>query len=227
MSEPSQQPPKMDASYATAMSHFYRGEIGRIMQWRARIDTTTHWAITTTTTIFTVSFSVREVPHIIFAFNLAIVSVMLWIEARRYRFYDAFRARLRMLEAHFLVPMLMHDKKLLEGDWRQMLAEDLLIPCFKISAFEAVGRLLKRNYVFIYVIILVAWLTKISLHAPSPITNWTTFYEALHVGKTIPGWGIAVIFVVTVAVVLWLTIWTALKAAGEFSDIGRRKRWKF
>ncbi len=217
----------MDASYATAMSHFYRGEIGRIMQWRARIDTTTHWAITTTTTIFTVSFSVREVPHIIFAFNLAIVSVMLWIEARRYRFYDAFRARLRMLEAHFLVPMLMHDKKLLEGDWRQMLAEDLLIPCFKISAFEAVGRRLKRNYVFIYVIILVAWLTKISLHAPSPITNWTTFYEALHVGETIPGWGIAVIFVVTVAVVLGLTIWTAFKAAGEFSDIGRRKRWKF
>ena len=89
-----------DQGYITAMSHFYRGEIGRIMVWRQRLDTTTTWAITTTGTIFTVAFSFEKVPHLIFFFNLAIVLMMLWIEARRYRFYDAFRARVRMLEAH-------------------------------------------------------------------------------------------------------------------------------
>jgi uncharacterized membrane protein len=225
MSEPSQQPEKMDPSYVTAMSHFYRGEIGRIMQWRARIDNTTNWAITTTTTIFTVSFSVREVPHIIFAFNLAIVSIMLWIEARRYRFYDAFRARVRMLEAHFLVPVIMFDKKLTQGDWRRTLSEDLIIPSFKISAIEAVGRRLKRNYVFIYLIILIAWVTKVFLHAPSPIADWATFYAALHVGHSIPGWHVMVIFLGTAASVVGLTIWTALKAPGEFADLGPRKRW--
>lgn len=216
----------MDPSYVTAMSHFYRGEIGRIMQWRARIDNTTNWAITTTTTIFTVSFSVREVPHIIFAFNLAIVSIMLWIEARRYRFYDAFRARVRMLEAHFLVPVLMYDKELKQGDWRKMLSEDLLLPSFKISAIEAVGRRLKRNYVFIYLIILVAWVTKIFLHAKTPISNWATFYDALHVGETIPGWHVAVVFLATAVGVLSLTIWTAIKTPGEFADLGPRRRWK-
>lgn len=76
MNEP-EPPQKMDACYVTAMSHFYRGEIGRIMQWRARLDNTTNWAITTTATIFTVAFSVREVPHIIFIFNLGIVAIML------------------------------------------------------------------------------------------------------------------------------------------------------
>src|SRR6478736_1992007 len=110
---------KMDASYITAMSHFYRGEIGRIMQWRARLDNTTNWAITTTSTIFTVAFSIKSVPHIIFLFNLGIVSIMLWIEARRYRFYDAFRARVRMLEAHFLVPIVIQKTMILEGDWRK------------------------------------------------------------------------------------------------------------
>ena len=87
------------------MSHFYRGEIGRMMVWRQRLDTTTTWAITSTGTIFTVAFSFETVPHLIFFFNLAIVTIMLWIEARRYRFYDAFRARVRMLEAHFLTPV--------------------------------------------------------------------------------------------------------------------------
>ena len=77
------------------MSHFYRGELSRSMVGRQRLDATTTWAITTTSTICTVAFSLRDVPHLIFFFNLAVVSVMLWIEARRYRFYDAYRARVR------------------------------------------------------------------------------------------------------------------------------------
>src|SRR5258708_1505464 len=127
-------PTKMDNSYITAMSHFYRGEIGRIMQWRARLDKTTNWALPPPPPIFTVAFSLREVPHIIFLFNLAIVAIMLWIESRRYRFYDAFRARVRMLEAHFLVPVVLQSSTILQGDWRKLLCEDLLIPSFKISA---------------------------------------------------------------------------------------------
>ena len=65
--------PSPDQGYITAMSHFYRGEIGRMMVWRQRLDTTTTWAITSTGTIFTVAFSFETVPHLIFFFNLAIV----------------------------------------------------------------------------------------------------------------------------------------------------------
>src|SRR5215204_2816098 len=194
-----QLPPKMDNAYVTAMSHFYRAEIGRIMGWRARLDNTTNWAITTTSTIFTVAFSIESVPHIIFLFNLAIVGIMLWIEARRYRFYDAFRARVRMLEAHFLVPVVMQKTNILQGDWRKLLSEDLLIPSFKISTFEAIGRRLKRNYVFIFVVILIAWITKIFLHAIDPIENWPTFYRALAVNASIPSWLIATLFFGTFA----------------------------
>ncbi len=86
-----------DPGYVNAMSHFYRGELGRIMVWRQRLDMTTNWAITSSTAIITIAFSTRAVPHIIFFFNLAIVAVLLWIESRRYRFYDAFRARNRRI----------------------------------------------------------------------------------------------------------------------------------
>src|SRR6185295_5248513 len=183
----SRTPQRFENAYVTAMSHFYRGEMGRIMAWRGRLDPTTNWAITATSSIFTVAFSFDKVPHIIFFFNIAIVWVMLWIEARRYRFYDAFRARVRMLEAHFLVPIVAQNTQLLQGEWQKLVCEDLLLPSFKISKFEAIGRRLKRNYGFIFTIILCAWVTKIFLHAPGGITSFHTFYLALHAGK-LPSW---------------------------------------
>ena len=219
-------PPRSDTNYVTAMSHFYRGELGRIMSWRARLDNTTNWAITATSTIFTVAFSIERVPHIIFVFNLAIVTIMLWIEARRYRFYDAFRARVRMLEAHFLVPTVLQKTPGLEGDWRKLLAEDLLLPGFKMSAFEALGRRLKRNYVFIYIIILVAWLTKIFLHAQPPVRNWSTFYAALSVGNSIPSWFVAILLFTTLASVVSISLWVIFRSSGEFTDFGPRRNWK-
>ena len=221
-----QTPPQPDGHYVTAMSHFYRGEVGRIMAWRARLDNTTNWAITATSTIFTVAFSIERVPHIIFIFNIAIVTIMLWIEARRYRFYDAFRARVRMLEAHFLVPIVMQKTSMLEGDWRKLLAEDLIVPGFKISTFDAFGRRLKRNYVFIYVVILVAWITKIFLHAQPPIHSWTAFYHALSVGTSIPGWLVAIFLFSTLTGVVGVAYWAAVRLPGEFTDFGPRRNWK-
>jgi len=225
--QPGKAPPHFDPAYVTAMSHFYRGEISRIMAWRARLDPTTNWAITTTSTIFTVAFSIERVPHIIFFFNLAVVWVMLWIEARRYRFYDAFRARVRMLEAHFLVPLVAQNTSLLQGDWQKLVCEDLLIPSFKISAFEAVGRRLKRNYVFIFLIILVAWVTKIFLHATPKITSLLSFYNALQVGTSIPSWFVAFVFIATFLSIIGITIYISVKTTGEISEFpAHRSMWK-
>jgi uncharacterized membrane protein len=215
-----------DPGYVNAMSHFYRGEMGRIMVWRQRLDVTTNWAITSSTAIITIAFSSREVPHIIFFFNLAIVWVMLWVEARRYRFYDAFRARVRMLEAHFLVPMVMENRDLLQGEWKKLVCEDLILPSFKISTLEAVGRRLKRNYIFIFILILVAWITKIFLHGPAAMNNFSSFYHALRVGH-IPSWLIAFIFVGTFASVIGITIYVSKKSSGEISEFGtHRSLWR-
>ena len=211
-----------DPGYVTAMSHFYRGELGRIMVWRQRLDITTNWAITSSTAIITIAFSNREVPHIIFFFNLAIVWVMLWIEARRYRFYDAFRARVRMLEAHFLVPMVMENRAMLQGEWKKLVCEDLILPCFKISRLEAVGRRLKRNYVFIFILIMVAWVTKIFLHANAPLDGIPSFYRALRIGH-IPSWLVAFVFVGTLISVIGITIYVGQKTSGEISEFGAHR----
>ncbi len=215
--------PLRDQNYITVMSHFYRGELGRIMIWRQRLDTTTTWAITTTSTIFTVAFTLPEVPHLIFFFNLAIVAVMLWIEARRYRFYDAFRARVRMLESHFLVPMIMRNDQMIEGDWRKLVSEDLLIPAFKISRFEAIGRRLKRNYGFITIIIIAAWITKIYLHSPQKIDSPRDFYDALAIGQ-VPSWLVALALLGTFAGVVSIIIYISQRSTGEISEFGKTSR---
>jgi uncharacterized membrane protein len=215
-----------DPGYVNAMSHFYRGELGRIMVWRQRLDITTNWAITSSTAIITIAFSNRDVPHLIFFFNLAIVWGMLWIEARRYRFYDAFRARVRMLEAHFLVPMVMENREMLQGEWKKLVCEDLILPSFKISKLEAVGRRLKRNYVFIFILIMVAWVTKIFLHASMTLDGVPAFYRALRVGH-IPSWIVAAIFVATLASVIGITIYVSKKTTGEVSEFRtHRSLWK-
>src|SRR5213594_730241 len=215
-----------DPGYVNAMSYFYRGEMGRIMVWRQRLDVTTNWAITSSTAIITIAFSNRDVPHIIFFFNLAIVWGMLWIEARRYRFYDAFRARVRMLEAHFLVPMVMENREMLQGEWKKLVCEDLILPSFKITKLEAIGRRLKRNYVFIFILILVAWLTKIFLHASAPVQGLPAFYHSLRVGH-IPSWLVAGTFIATFVSVIGITIYVSKKSSGEITEFGaHRSLWR-
>lgn len=219
-----QPPPSLikDSCYVTAMSHFYRGELGRIMVWRQRLDVTTTWAITTTTTIIGAAFSFVNLPHIIFFFNVVVVWMMLWIESRRYRFYDAFRGRVRMLESHFLVPMVSQNPKILGGNWRNLVCEDLILPSFKITRLEAIGRRMKRNYVFIFAIILVAWTMKIMIHAKQPVHSFGAFYDALAVHE-LPSWFAGAVYFGTLIAMVVLTFWVSKTSNEEVSEFGVSK----
>lgn len=221
------QPSLRDSCYVSTMIHFYRGELSRIMIWRQRLDVTTTWAITGTTAIITVAFTYPHVPHIVFFFNLALVWIMLWIEARRYRFYDAFRGRVRMLESHFIMPMISQSQNLLDGEWRRLVCEDLILPSFKISKLEAVGRRMKRNYVFIFGIIMLAWTLKIFVHAKEPINSWGVFYHSLAV-HGLPSWFACLVYVGTILIVSALMIYvirTSTEEVHEFSA-GNTSLWR-
>lgn len=228
-SPPARQPdPNLkDPCYVNALSHFYRGELGRIMIWRQRLDVTTTWAITTSTTIIGFAFSIRDVPHIIFFFNLALVWIMLWIEARRYRFYDAFRGRVRMLESHFLVPMISQSPKILDGEWRRLVCEDLILPSFKISKLEAVARRLKRNYAFIFGFVMLAWTLKIFIHTKEPIRSFADFYHAMAVHQ-LPSWLAFGVYVGTILAISLLMIFMLRSTSEEVNEFGNSNSslWK-
>jgi uncharacterized membrane protein len=199
-------PPRAESKdYYTVMAHFYRGEIGRIMVWRQRLDVTTNWAIVAATGITTFAIGHEECGHIAFLFANLLVLLLLVIEARRYRYYDAFRARVRMLEAHLITPVLMADAALLQGDWRKTLAEDLLEPAFKISRWEAICRRFRRNYRWIFLILFSAWFLKAWMLLPPPHT-WRGFVAILESRQPLPPWMFWSALAGLAVALLWLNV---------------------
>ena len=74
---------------------------------------------------------------------------------------------------------------------------------------------------------MIAWITKIFLHADPHITSFGSFYEALGVRPSIPSWFVAVIFTVTFFSIVGIVIYIARKSSGEISEFGtRRAGWK-
>jgi hypothetical protein len=54
-------------------------------------------------------------------------------------------------------------------EWAESLAESLLAPSFPISVWEAVGRRLRRNYFWIFLVLLASWIAKLWLFPVSPV----------------------------------------------------------
>lgn len=172
--------------YITTLVHFYRGELHRATLWRLRLDNTTNWSIISVMGLVTFSLSERGHSHIGILAGMALVYTFLSIEARRFRFFDVWRARGRMLEENFMGPILRRDLKSPTRSWGQLVAEDLLHPSFHITHQQAVRARLTRNYVPLFVLLLACWVLKINLDANAMGEGATMLTVIEHGG--IPWW---------------------------------------
>jgi hypothetical protein len=89
--------------------------------------------------------------------------LFLFIEARRYRYYEVWSLRARLMETDFFAAMLVPPFAP-HAEWNETLAETLLQPEFPISRLEAVGRRLRNNYLAIFFILFAAVIMKLYLH---------------------------------------------------------------
>lgn len=174
------------AEFNTAMVHFYRGEIQRSNVWRSRLDATTNWAVITAGATLSFVFSSPDNPHFAIPINTILVSIFLFMEARRYRYYEVWANRVRVLETGYFAPMLSHQTMPPDKEWAEHISADLLSPHFTISEWEAVGRRLRSNYLWIFVLLALSWALKVYLH-PFPAPNSETFVNRAQVGF-VPGW---------------------------------------
>lgn len=78
-------------SETTALAHYYRGEVHRMNTWRQRLDVTTNWAIITSAGFLSFGFGNKEITHFVIVLATIIVTCFLFIEARRYKYYDLWR----------------------------------------------------------------------------------------------------------------------------------------
>lgn len=168
------------SEFVTAMVHLFRSEIQRANVWRQRLDTTTNWAVVATGATLSISFSQPNVHHGVIILNTLLVTWFLFIEARRYRYYELWSYRVRLMETDFFAAMLVppfHPSP----EWAESLAENLLSPSFPISMWEAFGRRLRRNYLWIFLILYVSWMGKSYLF-PDPAASLQEFIQRGAVG---------------------------------------------
>lgn len=169
------------SEFTTAMVHFYRAEIQRSNTWRMRLDNTTNWAVITSSAAISFSLSSPQNHYGVIILNSLLVLIFLWIEARRYRYYELWSLRTRLIETDFFAAMLVPPFTP-HADWAENLAESLLTPEFPISLWEAFGRRFRRNYFWIFMLLDSAWVFKTYLH-PTPALTWMDFVSRAAIGS--------------------------------------------
>ncbi len=189
---------RFPASNLQVLAHFYRGELARANVWRQRMDATSHWAVVSTMAIVSLAYSSDDASILLLPFCCLLLYLLLHIEARRYRYFDVWRMRVRMLEVHLMVPALLLDEPLAEGNWREVLCNDLLGPTYKMSRWEAIGRRLSRTYIWLFLIVLGSWLLLAWARAPVDGDLYSRLSQAFTYETIPPGfviWGMASFYV--------------------------------
>jgi uncharacterized membrane protein len=187
------------SEFTTAMVHFFRAEVTRANVWRQRLDATTNWAVVTTGAIISIAFTQATFGHIVLLLNLLLVTMFLTTEARRYRYYELWSYRVRMMETDFFASMLVPPFQP-SADWAETLAESLLHPQFQISELEALGRRLRRNYLWIYITVGLAWFARVALF-PNPVGTLTDFVSRASIGPLGGQWVIIFVAILLAAMI--------------------------
>ncbi len=177
---------RFDAAEMGAVAHLYRGEIYRSTIWRTRLDHTTNWAIVTMGIALSTTFSSREASPLPLILVGVLLAIFLLFEARRYRYFNVWRARARWLETNFYAPMLSGDARAPNDQWPRVLADDYRFPRHHISFARAIGRRLRRTYIWIIAVQVAAYYGKIAIH-PVPADSWSELLDRAAIGP-IPGW---------------------------------------
>lgn len=173
-----------------ALAHLYRGEVYRSTVWRTRLDSSTNWAVVTTGIALSATYSNAVASPLPMVLVGLLVSVFLLFEARRYRYFNVWRARARLLETDFYAPMIRGEGAVRDAHWTELLAEDYLHPHYHISYARAIGRRLRRTYGWIFAIQAIAYYGKLAIH-PTPLTALAEIWDRAAIGPIHGAWVIA------------------------------------
>jgi uncharacterized membrane protein len=168
-----------------ALAHLYRGEVYRSTIWRTRLDNTTNWSVVTLGIALSITFSSADATPLPLVLVGVLIVGFLGLEARRYRYFNVWRARSRWMETHFYAPMLRGEGTTEIDDWQQVLANDYCAPKYHISYLRALGRRLRRNYGWIFAMQGIAYYGKVAVH-PSAISSMDDLWSRAAVGP-LPG----------------------------------------
>jgi len=160
--------PTNSVEFVNSLSHYYRAELSRMMSWRDRLDRTTNWAITGVGAMLSVSLSSPQSHHGVLLFAIVLIFMLLFIESRRYRFFHVYRSRVRLIERNYYARILSPRDSIDPVHWMTQLGEDLRLPRFTMTQNQAMARRLRRNYSWLFLILLLAWILKTTTSVLQP-----------------------------------------------------------
>ena len=186
------------ANRTAILVHYYRAMVGRADVWRTRMDTTTNWAIGATAAIVSFTLGDESVPHYV----VSIATLMTWsfllLESRRLTFYHLFQQRVLLLEEGLMRPALAvvaRGESHVESDARDGMSGttaaglDLSVALERhlgrtvptMPLIKAVARRLRRVYLYLFAIQVLAWVLKLVNH-PTPAASLEVVIERADTG---------------------------------------------
>ncbi len=174
--------------------------------WRTRLDNTTNWAVVTLGVALSISYASPDASPLPLVLVGILIILFLMLEARRYRYFNVWRARARWMEVNFYVPLLRDGNLRLEENWQRTLAGDYEFPAYHVSSLAAIGRRIRRNYLWILVIQSLAYVGKLVVH-PFPVRTAEELLLRADIGP-IPGAVVLLVGAVYLTSWVWIALWS-------------------
>ena len=147
--------------------HYYRAMVGRADIWRTRMDATTNWAIGVTAAMISFTLGNPDAPHYVMHIAAGMTLSFLFLEARRLTFYHLWQQRVLRMEESLIAPALAGSAQTPAPVLADGLAGHLgrTVPSMPLG--KAVARRLRRVYLYLFAVQLLAWILKLADH-PEP-----------------------------------------------------------
>jgi uncharacterized membrane protein len=132
--------------------------------------------------------------------------------------FDVYRTRVRLNKYYAKV---FSPTTELEKNWTGTLSDDLRNPSFLIGRSQAISRRLRRNYCWMFLILLLAWLLKITTphlkpeSEPVSCVSLSGCFRNAEIGP-LPGWTVIIIVASFYGWVLYAAL-RRYKSEGEFA----------
>lgn len=180
----------------SGLVHLYRAEVSRGDAWRARLDNTTNWALTSTAAVVSFGLGSPGASHAVLLAGIYLVLTFLLIETGRYQKWDVYLRRVRLLEIGLYAPLLRDEP--LDGQKLRELARMLDAPRIEVPFWMALAQRVKRAYGAVFAVLLAAWIVKLTVRARE-LASFGEFVDRARVGF-LPGPAVfALVFVLYAA----------------------------
>jgi uncharacterized membrane protein len=135
------------------------------------MDATTNWAIGVTAAMISFSLGSADVPHYVMHIAAGMTVSFLFLEARRLTFYHLWQQRVLLLEQGLIQPAVAGEPSA-GPRLEEALAPHLgrTVPTMPLR--KAVARRLRRVYLYVFTVQLLAWILKLANH-PSPVQSFS------------------------------------------------------